>query len=83
MIGQVANLREDQGYTPGRHGLLAIGTAKARWFSRPPQCLTVLTLLNHGSNNDVRNSDEGSYLKLVMHHLAHVGRDDPHALARL
>jgi hypothetical protein len=28
-------------------------------------------------------SDEGSYLKPVKHHLARVGRDDPHALARL
>jgi hypothetical protein len=28
-------------------------------------------------------SDEGSYLKPVMHHLARVGRDDPLALARL
>jgi hypothetical protein len=28
-------------------------------------------------------SDEGSYLKPVMHHLARVGRDDPHTLACL
>jgi hypothetical protein len=50
MIGQVhvARLTDDQGTT-----LVTIGTAKARWFSRPLQCLTVLILLNHGSNNDV------------------------------
>jgi hypothetical protein len=28
-------------------------------------------------------SDERSYLTPVMHHLARVGRDDPHALVRL